>query len=306
VEDRRLNRLKVVHCHNIAGVATTLAEFQRRLGVDASVIVRRRHAFGFDEKRCGRLEGLLATARADVVHYHWTSWLQRLPVFGVRNPDARLLGSLGKPIVAHFHGDDLRKNLARIRFKPDHTFVSTPDLLVYAPDAEWLPNPIDCETFTPLKSGAPATIRVGYYDPPGAGVYVPTEMITRAIAEVRKAGWKVEAAPAINVPRAQMLEYYRSLTIWIDKLDGGFYGIMACEAAASGLPVIASTKKISQYVSERVFYEFSGNLVEDLKYLLENEQERSKIAQSARAYVQNHHNPTLVANRTLEVYKSIT
>jgi glycosyltransferase involved in cell wall biosynthesis len=300
-----LKRLRVVHCHNIAGVASTLAEFQRRSGVDASVIVRRRHPFEFDEKRCGRFEGLLATAMTDVVHYHWTSWLERLPVLGVQNPDARLLASFGKPIVAHFHGDDLRKDLVRIRFKPDHTFVSTPDLLAYAPNAEWLPNPIDCKLFSPVEREAPSTVRVGYYDPPGGGVYVPTEVITSAIAEVREAGWKVEAAPATNVPRAQMHEYYRSLTIWIDKLDGGFYGIMACEAAASGLPVIASTQKISQYISDRVFYEYSGNLVKDLEYLLEDEEERRKIAQNARVYVQNHHDPALIANRTVEVYKRI-
>jgi len=240
-----LSRLKVVHCHNIAGVASTLAKFQERLGVDASVIVRRRHPFGFEEKPSGRLSGLLAISGADVVHYHWTSWLERLPVLGVRNPDARLAGSLGKPVIAHFHGDDLRKNLARIEFKPDHTFVSTPDLLAYAPDAEWLPNPIDCETFTPADGESHATLRVGYYDPPGGGPYVPTEMIAHAIAEVRKAGWEVEAAPATNIPQVKMPEYYRSLTLWIDKLDAGVYATMACEAAASGVPVIAPTTKIS-------------------------------------------------------------
>jgi len=298
--------LRVVHCHNIAGVASTLVDYQKRLGVDASVIVRRRHPFGFEEKQSSRLKGLLAIGRADVVHYHWTSWVERLPVLGVRNPDARLISSLGKPIIAHFHGDDLRKNLARIEFKPDHTFVSTPDLLAYAPDAEWLPNPIDCERFTPAESKPPSPLRIGYYDPPGGGVYVPTEMIRRAIAELQKSGWKVEAAPATNLPRNRMPEYYRSLTVWVDKLDGGFYGIMACEAAASGLPVIASTTKISQYIGERVFHEFSVNLVEDLKCLLENPDESAKVAERGRVYVQNRHNAAVVAERTVEVYKSIT
>ena len=276
------------------------------MGVDASVIVRRRHPFGFDEKRSGRLEGLMAIAQADIVHYHWTSWLEKLPLFGVRNPDARLLSWLGKPLVSHFHGDDLRKDLAKIQFKPNQTFVSTPDLLAYAPGGEWLPNPIDCELFTPLESESPPNIRIGYYDPPGGGVYVPTKMIALAIAEVQKRGWEVEAAPARNIPRAEMPEYYRSLAIWVDKLAGGFYGIMACEAAASGLPVIASTTKISQYIGERVFCEFSGNLVEDLKYLLENPEERAKIAEHGRAYVQNRHNAAAVAERTVEVYRSIT
>ena len=298
--------MRVVHCHNIAGVASTLVDYQKRLGVIASVIVRRRHPFGFEEKQSSRLEGLLAIGRADVVHYHWTSWVERLPVLGVRNPDARLISSLGKPIIAHFHGDDLRKNLARIEFKPDHTFVSTPDLLAYAPDAEWLPNPIDCERFTPAESEPPSPLRIGYYDPPGGGVYVPADQIASAISELQQAGFKIEGAPARNLPRATMPDYYRSLSLWVDKLEGGFYGIMACEAAASGVAVIASTKKVSQYLDEPVFYEFSGNLVEDLKYLLEDPEDRAKVAERGRAYVQNRHNAALVAERTVEVYKSIT
>ena len=165
---------------------------------------------------------------------------------------------------------------------------------------------MDCELLAPSESQPNERIRIGYYDPSAGGVYVPTGMIRRAIAELQKSGWKVEAAPATNLPRNRMPEYYHSLTIWIDKLDGGFYGIMACEAAASGLPVIASTTKISQYVGERVFCEFSGNLVEDLKYLLEDPEDRAKVAERGRLYVQNRHNAAVVAERTVEVYKSIT
>lgn len=298
--------MKVVHCHNIAGVASTLMKYQRRLGIDASVIVRHRHPFGFDEKAFGRIEGLLALTQADVAHYHWTSWVEKLPVLGVRNPDARLLSSLAKPIVSHFHGDDLRKGLVKIQFKPNHTFVSTPDLLAYAPFGEWLPNPIDCEIFTAVGSESPPDIRIGYYDPPGGGVYVPTEIITLAIAKLRKEGWKVEAAPATNIPRVNMPEYYHSLTIWIDKLEGGFYGMMACEAAACGLPVIASTTKVTRYMDEPVFYEFNGNLAEDLRYMLENPEERNKIAQTGRAYVHKRHEASIIAKRTDEIYNSIS
>jgi len=248
---------------------------------------------------------VLALTQADVAHYHWTSWIEELPLLGLRNPDARMLSSFGKPLVAHFHGDDLRKDLAKIQFNPNHTFVSTPDLLAYAPTGEWLPNPIDREIFTPNERELPSVILIGYYAPPGGGVYVPTEMIARAIAELQKSGMKVEGAPATNLPRAAMPEYYRSLTIWVDKLDGGFYGIMACEAAACGLPVIASTTKISQYLDERVFYEFSGNLAEDLRYLLQDENERMKIAAVGKAYVQRRHDAAVIAKRTAEVYSSM-
>jgi spore maturation protein CgeB len=55
-----------------------------------------------------------------------------------------------------------------------------------------------------------------------------------------------------------------------------------------------------------VFCEFSGNLIEDLKYLLENPEERARVAEHGRAYVQNRHNAAVVAERTVQVYRSIT
>lgn len=298
--------MRVVHCHNIAGVASTLAKYQKRLGIEASVVVRHRHQFGFEEAPHGRLEGLFKIAGGDIIHYHWTSWISTLPLVGFRNPDARLMSLIGKPLVAHFHGDDLRKNLARIAFKPDHKFVSTPDLLSYTQDAEWLPNPIDCETFTPAETKPPAPLRVGYYDPPAGGVYVPSDQIARAIGQLREEGYDIGPAPARNMPHSAMPEYYRSLTIWVDKLEGGFYGLMACEAAASGVAVIASTKKVAEHMSEPAFYEFTGNLVADLRHLVENPTEIKRLSERGRTYVQKRHDPIRAAKRTIEVYESVT
>jgi glycosyltransferase involved in cell wall biosynthesis len=297
-----------VHCHNIAGVASTLVKYQKRLGIEASLIVRRRHSFGFTETPSRRLGGLLTLARADVIHYHSNSWIGRLPLVGIRNPDARLFSQTGKPLVAHFHGDDLRLKLVTLNFKPDHVFVSTPDLLEYSSGSEWLPNPVDCEIFRSTERERDSTSRIGYYSPPpGTDAYVPTaEEIGRAISKLRDSGFHVEAAPAANIPYDHMPEYYQSLTVWVDKLKGGFYSLMACEAACSGLPVIASTAKVKQHVGGEVFYEFTGNLAEDLQYILQDDAERLKIANRGREYVEAKHEASKVARRTIEIYQSIT
>jgi hypothetical protein len=294
--------LKVIHCHNIAGVATTLAKYQRRLGIDAQVIARRRHPFGFEEKQMGRLSGLLYLSSADVIHYHWTSWFEQLPGIGLRNPDARLFRALRKRIVLHYHGDDLRQHLARNRIKADRTLVSTPDLLPYVKDAEWLPNPVDLEVFTPSVGNDDSTYKIGYYDPPHRDQYVPKGTIENAVETLRKEGMSVETAPASNLPYEKMPEYYRTLTIWVDKLHGGFYGRMACEAAASGKCVIASTDNIQPYINEKPFFEFTGNIFDDIRFLLENPPERIKSAQKGRSFVQTRHDPIQCAKKTIEVY----
>jgi glycosyltransferase involved in cell wall biosynthesis len=294
--------LKVIHCHNIAGVATTLAKYQRRLGIDAQVIARRRHPFGFEEKQMGRLSGLLYLTGADVIHYHWTSWFEQLPGIGLRNPDARLFSAMRKRIILHYHGDDLRQHLAHNQIKADRTLVSTPDLLRYVKDAEWLPNPVDLEVFTPSGGDGGSVYKVGYYDPPHRDEYVPQEAIENAVETLRKEGMRVETAPARNLRYEKMPEYYHTLTIWVDKLYGGFYGRMACEAAASGKCVLASTRGIQPYIHEKPFFEFTGNLTDDLRFLLENSEERIKSAQKGRRFVETYHDPLQCAHKTIEIY----
>lgn len=304
-EFQRAARMKVIHCHNIAGVPSTLASYQRRLGIDAELIVKRKHDFGFPETQLGRLQGIEALVFADLIHYHSTSWIEG-PVGGIRNPDARLLSLLGKPIVVHFHGEDLRRSSIRPSFRADYTLVSTPDLLERVPQAEWLPNPVDLGFFSPRQSEYSNEVhRVGYYSPPWSGTYVPVMEIERAISALRRDGIPVKAAPVRALRFDQMPDYYRSLTILVDKLEGGFYGLMACEAAASGIPVIACTSRIRARLNKEPFYEFTGNLAEDLRYLLEDQAERERVANIGREYVQNKHEASKVAKRTVEVYRSI-
>jgi hypothetical protein len=50
-----------------------------------------------------------------------------------------------KEIVVHFHGSDIRGKQLNpiIRFTASRIYVSTPDLLQWAPGATWQPQPID-------------------------------------------------------------------------------------------------------------------------------------------------------------------
>jgi len=81
---------------------------------------------------------------------------------------------------------------------------------------------------------------------------------------------------------------------------------MACEAGACGLPVIAlSTHNIRAHIGNEPFFEYSGDLRKDLRYLLENDSKRMKVADKGRRYVQEHQGALNVAKRTSEVYRSI-
>lgn len=299
--------MKVVHCHNIAGVPSSLVKYQRRSGIDASLVVRHRHDFGFPEELPGICGGLLTLLSADLIHYHSTSWIEG-PLLGIRNPDARALSLLGKHLILHYHGDDLRTKPSRVSFEADHVFVSTPDLLEYESGAEWLPNPVDLELFSPSSPHPTVTdsFKIGYYKPRWTGTYVPVQEIEQVIEKLKGEGFQVEGVPANAIRYDMMPMFYRSLTLLIDKLQGGFYGLMACEAAACGIPVVASTAKVRSHLDAEPFFEFSGDLAEDLRYLLEDEEERKRIAERGRNYVENRHAASRIAERTIDIYRSLT
>jgi glycosyltransferase involved in cell wall biosynthesis len=174
--------------------------------------------------------------------------------------------------------------------------------LRYVKEGEWLPNPIDLEVFTPSASEVGSVYKVGYYEPPRGDEYVPKRAIENAVDTLREEGINVETAPARNLPYEKMPKYYQALTVWVDKLYGGFYGRMACEAAASGKCVIASTNNIQPYIHEKPFFEFTGNIIDDIRFLLENSEERVKSAQKGRRFVQTRHDPMECAQKTIEIY----
>ena len=295
--------LRITHCNNIAGVGSTLVKYQKRLGAQSQLIVKVRHPNQYEYEITRDVHsGMLSLLTRDVIHYHYSTWYTSM--FKIPNFDARLLRLLDKKIIMHYHGDDIRRG-KQISVEFSHTFVSTPDLLEYSPESEWLPNPVDLEAFPHSEREPTRFHRVGYYDPPPESGYVPTRDIEAAVADLRNDGFAVETVPARGLLHNEMPRYYSSVTVWIDKLQAGAYSLMACEAAATGIPVIASTSRMRRYLNEHPFYEFSGDLRKDLRYLLEHDRERRRLAERGREYVQTRHDASRIAKRTLEVYKSI-
>ena len=114
-----------------------LAKEQRRRGHDADQI-----AFPPDYSLLGRLKKFLVLCKRipayDRVHFHFSTGLP----FGL---DLPLWRALGKEIIMHYHGSDIRGKGVPILTKllASKIYVSTPDLLEFAPGATWQPAPID-------------------------------------------------------------------------------------------------------------------------------------------------------------------
>jgi glycosyltransferase involved in cell wall biosynthesis len=138
--------MKIIHVGDICGIPQTLAIEQRRRGHQADCID---FPGAFTLRwRIRKFTKLLQYVPAyDRVHFHYSTALPfalDLPIWKI----------LGKEIVMHFHGSDIRcKRLNPIiKHLADKIYVSTPDLLQWAPCAEWQPQPFDFSSL-PIEPG---------------------------------------------------------------------------------------------------------------------------------------------------------
>jgi hypothetical protein len=178
-------RPRILHAPaNVAGIAGLLATAQRDLGYDATAVQYIHHPFsygvdrtlGIDPQSSKVIRGLVigkfaveAAFAYDVFHLYFG-----LTLFPRPNPDLKLLRALGKRVVFHYCGCDIRQRETTLEkyslsgcsecvslickrmhyLDPalaDAVLVSTPDLLEFVPGATLMPGPVDLAKWTPAR-----------------------------------------------------------------------------------------------------------------------------------------------------------
>lgn len=164
--------MKILHLWGTAGVGPMHCHELKKRGYKAHCIMRK--AFDpFDISTYYKADvrdisgpqwenlalTMAKTLQPDIIHYH--SGFTLNPRLRLRAPKAMLIN--------HMHGTRLattdKATLEKFFKFSDKVLVSTPDLLPYWPDAEYLPNPIDVELFKPIdceKDSLPVTISSRY------------------------------------------------------------------------------------------------------------------------------------------------
>jgi len=126
-------------------------------------------------------------------------------------------------------------------------FVSTPDLLLDAPRATWLPVVVDPEAWRaprpPDLSGRPVVVHA-----PSRGPMKGTAHVTAALRPLHEAG-RIDYREVTGVPAAQMPALYTGADVVVDQLVLGLYGVAAVEAMAAGRLVVGH---VSDQVREHV------------------------------------------------------
>jgi glycosyltransferase involved in cell wall biosynthesis len=308
--------VRVTHCPvNIAGIPWENVQALRRKGVDARLVVFERgklhHEADWSIDRHGPLPQKLAqqfaafaklAPQTDIFHFYFG--LTLVP----KSLQFPLLRALRKKSVFHYLGSDIRgKTRAQLAYgkRADAEIVGSYDAIRWVPEAHVVPPGLDLREFTPV----PPTD-----NPRPLVVHAPSNREKKGTRFVIEAceHLPVELDIVEGVPHEEARARYARADIVVDQLNAGWHGVFALESMALGKPVVTYLKPD---VVERSAEGFGvripivpatkETLVDALRPLVEQPALRREIGAQSRAYVEQVHDVDRVADRLLDVYRSL-
>ena len=305
---------RVTHCPvNMAGIPWKNVQALRRRGIDARLVVFKPQPFRPTEQDwdLARPDGFL---RAQLVQ--WQAFARLLPktdvfhfYFGLtlvpRRAQFPILRATRRKSVFHFLGSDIRgkssEELAYTR-AADARVVGSYDAARWVPDAEVIPPGIDLSRY-PVSAGRGGERPLVVHAPSNRS-RKGTEHVEAACAQL-----EVDLEVVHGLPHEQAVERYKRADVVVDQLNAGWYGLFAIDAMALGKPVVAFLHDEAVRRTEAAFgmrvpiaSATKETLVEVLRALVEDADERRRRAEASRAYVEAVHDDEQVADRLLALY----
>ncbi|HEY2073586.1 MAG TPA: hypothetical protein VGG88_08430 [Gaiellaceae bacterium] len=308
--------MRVTHCPvNTAGIPWANVQALRARGVDAQLVVFNRYRLhpeaDVDLQRKGGLLRQQATQwrafsrlapHTDIFHFYFG--LTLVPkIF-----QFPLLKASGKKSVMHFLGSDIRgrppEDLKWAR-RAGAIVIGSYDAIRWVPDAHVIPPGIDVaaiEPAPPKDREHPVVLHA-----PSSRSRKGTEEVVAAAA---KLGLNLELVEGVDHRAA--FERYRAADLVVDQLNAGWYGMFAIEAMALGKPVVAFLHEEAKQRTEEAFgielpivHATKETLPDVLERLVSDPAELRRIGAASRAYVEQVHDLSVVADRLLDLYAGL-
>ena len=310
--------MRVTHCPvNVAGIPWANVEALRRRGADAQLVVFNRAALhpeaDWSLDRHGPLPRRLATQaaafarllpRTDIFHFYFG--LTLLP----KSIQFPLLRAARRKSVMHWLGSDIRgKTPAELAWAnaADAQIVGSYDAVrwVSEANAHVVPPGLDLGDYMPRPpSDSPRPLVV---HAPSNRVKKGTTHVIDACAQL-----PVELDIVEGVPHDEARARYARADIIVDQLNAGWHGVFALEAMALAKPVVGHLKpdvveRSAEALGARVpiVPATADTLVEALRPLVEDVPLRRGLGAQGRAYVERVHDIDRVADRLLDIYRSL-
>jgi len=308
--------VRVVHCPvNTAGIPWANVQALRARGVDAQLVVFNRYRLHPEadvdlQRRGGLLRRQATQWRAfarlapgtDVFHFYFG--LTLVP----KKFQFPLLESMRKRSVMHFLGSDIRgrppEDLKWAR-RAGAIVVGSYDAIRWVPDAHVIPPGIDLSSIEPAPPKA--------HEHPVV-LHAPSSRSRKGTSEVvaaaEKLGLDLELVEGVDHRAA--FERYKNADLVVDQLNAGWYGMFAIEAMALGKPVVAFLHEEAARRTEEAFglevpvvHATKETLADVLESLVSRPDELRRIGAAGRAYVEQVHDLSAVADRLLDLYAGL-
>jgi glycosyltransferase involved in cell wall biosynthesis len=309
-------QLRVTHAPvNMAGIPWENVQALRRKGVDARLVVFERgtlhHEADWSLDRHGPLPLRLAqqfaafaklAPRTDVFHFYFG--LTLIP----KSLQFPLLHLLRKKSVFHYLGSDIRgKSPAELAYgkRAGAVIVGSYDAQRWVPEAHVIPPGLDLQPFTPVPPSD---------NPRPLVVHAPSNREKKGTADVIAALERlpVELDIVEGVPHEEARARYARADIVVDQLRAGWHGVFALESMALGKPVVSYLKPdvVEQSAAGYgiripIVPATADTLGDAIRPLIERPALRRDLGAQSRAYVEQVHDIDRVADRLLDVYRSL-
>lgn len=326
--------------HNIAGIPSTLASFERRVGINSYSVSfpTNYQADQVDQLIEGNSANYLEEflERFDIFNFHFG-----ISLFGQSLADLEILRHHGKKVILHYHGCDIRDSKLTLERHPisacsecwpmacsanrktsqglrrrfaNRITVSTPDLLEFEPDSFWLPQAVNLDHIKRVAAkGQPAFTRedddtVYIVHAPSASQLKGTRFIERAVQHLQAQGIKVTLVHLTGMPHEVVLASVAAADLVIDQVLIGAYGVLAVEAMALGKPTLCFIRDdLSRYYPSDlpILDAHIAKLEVTIARLIENRSAWTAIGQASVAYAARYHDGRAVAHRLAELYADL-
>ena len=288
--------MKILHIGDVAGVPQKIATAQRELGYESDVLSYQKHPFGYETDLCYPINSKFPyscikkffifskfVSKYDIYHFHGGTLLPK----GI---DSILWKIFGKKLIIHHHGSELRfkgEEYIYSRFA-DNILVSTPDLLEWAPDGIWLPNPVDAKEYE-LIEPIPQNRKLRILHAPSSRKTKGTEYVIQAIDRLKKHGYDIEFILLENVSHDEVLKQIKLSYVIVDQFILGWYGMFSLEAMCMKKPVLCYIREdlVEKYKNLPILNTKPEFVYDNLIKLIENKELRLELGIIGRKYIEN-------------------
>jgi len=302
---------------NLAGTGWAHVNALRRKGVDARLLVfwpqkwrPDEYDINLDLPRRGFLRQQAVQWRAlarylpqaDIFHFYFGKTL--VP----KSLNLPILRAARKRSVMHFLGDDIRGKRPEeleYRKKFDAWIVGSYAATRWVPDAAVIPPGLDLREYEPVLPVERERPLV---------VHAPSDLEKKGTRHVVEACAQlpVDLDVVHGVPHDEAVERFKRADIVVDQMHYLWHGVFAIESMAYGKPVVTHLDAEAVAQTEEAFglkvpivTATKDDLVEKLRPLVESFELRRRLGKEGRAYVERVHDLDRVADRFIDIYRSI-